>query len=301
MSLILGNAFKKIALTNDNKTRFAILKDWENVEKLVYDYLPEPVDELQKLNVLYNPQNSNEKAPVIIDVHGGGWYYGDKDLNSDFNNWFVTKGYTVISVGYRLIDLNTTFKEQLQDVFAALNWVVENADKHNLDMDNVFIMRDSAGAHLAGLVLNCMKNPEMANDFGVTVPDIKFNAVNFTCGAFTPSLMAKVPILRSFCKPILGKEFKKSPLYKYFDITANLPNEYPPIHMVTCDGDFLKKMVFKTKEVFDEKGFYTELLYIDKKRAGKNLKHVFNLIDLEDEMSLVANNAIDKFFKKHIS
>lgn len=300
MRMTLGNAFKKIALANDNKTRFAKVFTWENVEKSVYDYLPEAVSEMQKLNVLFNPQKSSEKSPVIIDIHGGAWYYGDKDLNCDFNSWFVTKGYTVISIGYRLIDLNTTFKEQLQDIFSALNWVVENADKHNFDMNNVFIMGDSAGAHLVGSVLNCMKNSEMAKDFEVTIPNIKFNAVNFTCGAFSPSLMAKVPILKSFCKPILGKEFKKSPLYKYFDITENLPNEYPPIHMVTCDGDFLKKMVFKAKETFDEKGYSAELLYIDKKRAVGKLKHVFNLIDPEAEMSLVANNAIDKFFKKNI-
>ena len=26
-------------------------------------------------------QEENFKQPTIIDIHGGGWYYGDKELN----------------------------------------------------------------------------------------------------------------------------------------------------------------------------------------------------------------------------
>ena len=28
----------------------------------------------------YRPENMDEKLPVIVNVHGGGWVYGYKDL-----------------------------------------------------------------------------------------------------------------------------------------------------------------------------------------------------------------------------
>jgi acetyl esterase/lipase len=27
-------------------------------------------------------------VPLLIDIHGGGWMYGDKDLNLFYNQWF---------------------------------------------------------------------------------------------------------------------------------------------------------------------------------------------------------------------
>lgn len=30
---------------------------------------------------VYYPKDAGQKLPVIIDIHGGGFLYGDKDLN----------------------------------------------------------------------------------------------------------------------------------------------------------------------------------------------------------------------------
>ena len=35
---------------------------------------------LHLLDVFY-PENTSEKLPVIIDIHGGGWMYGTKEIN----------------------------------------------------------------------------------------------------------------------------------------------------------------------------------------------------------------------------
>ncbi|MBQ4364659.1 MAG: hypothetical protein II804_00150, partial [Clostridia bacterium] len=37
-------------------------------------------DPMHMLDVYY-PEGTAEPLPVIIDVHGGGWMYGDKELN----------------------------------------------------------------------------------------------------------------------------------------------------------------------------------------------------------------------------
>ncbi len=40
----------------------------------------ENADEYQLLDIYY-PEGETEKRPVIIDIHGGGLMYGDKDMN----------------------------------------------------------------------------------------------------------------------------------------------------------------------------------------------------------------------------
>lgn len=297
MGLLLGKAFCKIATANDKKTRFNCVPVRAGVVKTTYAYA-ENGNEYQKLNV-YADSSRTEKTPVLIDVHGGGWYYGDKDLNEAYDTWFVTKGYTVVSVGYRLVNKEVDFVSQVQDSVNAINWIKANADELNIDLNNVFATGDSAGAQILGLIINASCSEEMRKVLGIE-PDISFNAVNFTCGAFKPSFMTSIPVLRSFIKPVVGKGFKKSRAYKYFNAVDNLPATYPPAHFVTCDGDFLKKMVLGAKKLFDEKGFESELTYITKESVGKKLVHVFNVLSPDNDISQMANDATDEFFKKYI-
>ena len=52
----------------------------EGVETAEYDYLDDG-HEMHKLNV-YRPRNMGATLPLIIDIHGGAWVYGDKELNN---------------------------------------------------------------------------------------------------------------------------------------------------------------------------------------------------------------------------
>ena len=43
-----------------------------------------------KLDVYY-PEGTTEKLPVIIDIHGGGFMYGDKELNKIYCHTLAKK------------------------------------------------------------------------------------------------------------------------------------------------------------------------------------------------------------------
>lgn len=50
-----------------------------------------------KLDVMYpNNISENDKLPVIIDIHGGGWMYGDKGLNENYCRALADRGYVVL-------------------------------------------------------------------------------------------------------------------------------------------------------------------------------------------------------------
>ena len=72
-----------------------------------------------KLDVYFPENMENEKLPVIIDIHGGGWMYGDKELNKYYNMVLASKGFTVFSMSYTLWP-ETTVPEQLKEIAEAL-------------------------------------------------------------------------------------------------------------------------------------------------------------------------------------
>jgi acetyl esterase/lipase len=104
---------------------------------------------------IYTPKNSTgEKLPVLIYVHGGGWVEGDKVVNAD--NYLETtvkklidKQYAVISINYTLLSDSIHFPLPLEDTKDAVRWVRKNAEKYNLDANNIGLFGASAGAHLS--------------------------------------------------------------------------------------------------------------------------------------------------------
>ena len=102
-----------------------------------------------KLDVMY-PDNlkSGEKLPVIIDIHGGGWMYADKDLNDNYCLSLADRGYVVFNISYRLVP-DVTVNEQIQDVAYALKWIGENMKNYPCDTANIMLTGDSAGGQLA--------------------------------------------------------------------------------------------------------------------------------------------------------
>lgn len=104
---------------------------------------------------LYTPKNAtSEKLPVLIYIHGGGWVEGDKVVNAD--NYLETtvkklidKQYAVISINYTLLSDSIHFPLPLEDTKDAIRWVRKNAEKYNLDTNNIGLFGASAGAHLS--------------------------------------------------------------------------------------------------------------------------------------------------------
>ena len=69
--------------------------------------------EMHKLNV-YRPKNAKGVLPLIVDVHGGAWIYGDKELNKNYCMHLARRGYCVAGMSYRLLP-EVTLKEQVEE------------------------------------------------------------------------------------------------------------------------------------------------------------------------------------------
>ena len=150
-------------------------EDIERADNLQYG--PDP-----KWNLLdvYRPKSGHgKKLPVIVNVHGGGWVYGDKDLYQFYGMTLAQRGFAVVNFTYRLAP-EVKFPAALEDTNAVIAWMYEHQQEYLLDMDQVFLVGDSAGGHLAGLYTSICTNPEYAAQYKFQVPNCFVpNAVAF--------------------------------------------------------------------------------------------------------------------------
>jgi arylformamidase len=102
---------------------------------------------------VYAP-NGVKDLPVILMIHGGGWSIGDKatpDVGTNKATYFTAQGYVYVSINYRLSP-DVQHPAHIQDVAAAVSWVLENIDDYGGDPAQLTLMGHSAGAHLAALL-----------------------------------------------------------------------------------------------------------------------------------------------------
>jgi acetyl esterase/lipase len=105
--------------------------------------------ERQRLDV-YSPKNAS-KAPVLIFVHGGGWYRGNKNEYPFLGDAFVEKGFVTVIISYRVAPQGV-FPAFVQDVASSVRWVKDNITALGGDPDRIYLMGQSSGAHIASLV-----------------------------------------------------------------------------------------------------------------------------------------------------
>ena len=99
---------------------------------------------------LYLPRKAGRKAVVLV-IHGGGWASRDRDDMTGISEKLMQHGYAVMNVSYRFAPVHT-YPAQLLDLRQALQWLVVNADRFNLDVERINVWGYSSGAHLGALL-----------------------------------------------------------------------------------------------------------------------------------------------------
>lgn len=196
----------------------------------------------------------NQKLPVLINVHGGGFFYGDKELYRFYAMDMVHDGFCVVNINYRLSPEHH-FPAPLIDINNVLCWIEAHADEYGMDLSRVFMMGDSAGAQLTSHFAALNSNPEFAalyegNESLRANPDlmgsstvifkehhIKLAGISLACGNY--GLLARYQGLNSdpATKNYLGKFDRKNA--SLLDELSAITADYPPAFVFSCPNDFL--------------------------------------------------------------
>ena len=101
---------------------------------------------------IYRPRGVDlSRAPVLFQVHGGGWTIGDKSQQGlMLMNRMAERGWVCVAINYRLAPKHP-FPAQIVDVKKALAWTKDNIASYGGDPSYVVITGGSAGGHLSAL------------------------------------------------------------------------------------------------------------------------------------------------------
>ncbi|MDE7476662.1 MAG: alpha/beta hydrolase [Lachnospiraceae bacterium] len=253
-----------------------------------------------KYNLLdiYHKKDVASPQKTIIDIHGGGWTYGDKDVYQYYCMDMAQRGFTVVNFSYRLSPENP-FPAALEDINTAFAWVAENAGAYNIDLNKICVTGDSAGAQLASQYLTLLSNREYRKLFSMQIPydRITVKAVALNCGCYDMKRYIedkKEAAFLAYVDKALTENREMT--LERMDVIKYINENFPPTYIMTSEYDFLKEQAQPMYELLKKKGVVCE--YKQYGNVGDEyMVHVFHL-DQRLKEAQICNDDECRFFDR---
>lgn len=254
----------------------------------------------RKWNLLdvYRPKERAGILPVIINVHGGGWVYGTKEVYQFYGMNLAQRGFAVVNFNYGLAPEHR-FPSQLEAVNHAVQWILAHEQEYGFDAEHIFMVGDSAGAHLLTLYAAMCVNADYAATFDFEVPDgFVPTALALNCGVYDiPKLMeTNGGQMKPLMRDLLGKkDFEKK--LETVNALAFLTKDFPPSFIMSATGDFLQGQAPLMRDKLESLGVpYRFKIYgNEEEKPG----HVFHC-DIKLSQAEVCNDEECGFFKSFL-
>jgi acetyl esterase/lipase len=210
----------------------------------------------------YYLPDTQTKKPVLIYIHGGGWISGTKLLRKPYCFSFAKQGFFVMNTAYDYAP-QKKFPTQLQQIFNAIEKLLDNAEKYNIDTSKIVVGGESAGAYFSAFVAAATKRPSLFDEMGISfkyrdIFDIKacillngaFDAERLTASRF-PNMATFLTSHFDMSRKEIAKGGEKT---KYFSPVAYVDEKFPPTVIGEGKYDGLKKESTAAKQRLAELG-----------------------------------------------
>ena len=294
---LINNNIQKIKLAqNKALTNFGLAvfthnkKDKSIILKKNISY---GINRLQKFDFIVQKDIKSDNVPVVFYVHGGSWCGGDKYGYTMFCENIAKQGYCVVNINYRLmpkVSIKTCIADCIKAIrfFKTNNQKIFNSIKLNCkaNFDKVFMIGDSAGAHLVSLIAG-------KQTFGKIKLNIKIRALGLYYGVFDFNGIEHDPSsimtnLDAYWKSIYPST---TTLYKSISTTTYVNNDFPPTFMTSGEID---KLHFQSEILYRLLKYNNiEVEYLSFKKSRQDGRHAF----LNAPFLKSATEAFDKLTK----
>ena len=231
------------------------------------------------------------QLPLIISIHGGAFITGDKKYHRYFSGFIASHNYQIASINFRPVSEDTNLKDQIQDIFTAINDVV----KLFKGFSRLYIVGESSGALLATLVCSIWNNQKLQKKFHVSIPNCKVSGLALIACPYSNQLFPK------FLSSLNNKNNKMlftrcSELKNVLDVQKIWNSNMPPVFMVNYDKDLFYKRQLDFESFLKKKKYAFRSLHITQKNSNIKLFHTFNIIRPDYEVSEKINLAMLTYF-----
>ena len=249
---------------------------------------------------IFGYEEDGEEKPLIIEVHGGGFFGGDKETNTDHSRDYENRGYAVVTPNYTHLP-EGSFTNIVQEIFAVMYWAEDNAEEYHFDMNNVFMGGDSAGGFIVQLTAMVMSSEELQSYFDVENPGFALKSIVLSCPEYNIlALRDEIDAgngFKSFMAEQIADVINDDKQMAHVDLISNLQAEgYPPVYIITTPSDnLLYEDAVALDSFLTEKGI--EHGYHVYEETENELGHVFNVKSVDLTESIQANDDCDAYLR----
>lgn len=286
-----AKAMNAMCKENDDKRDAGLPHDIPEVER--FDDIAYGPKEKWNLLDVYLPRKRGKKVPTIISIHGGGWVYGTKETYQFFGLSLAKNGFAFVNFNYQLAP-EVEFPSELDDINRAMHWVAKHGSEYHLDLDNIFIIGDSAGGQMAMQYLTILTNDGFRQKFGYEKPNFIVRAAAINCGAAflnLPGMIEGAP-QAYFTDNVLETKMDMLEIEEY------ITQDIPPLLLTTANQDFIRDCTVRLDGFLTAK--HINHVFRSYGTPEEPKAHVFNY-NVKDPVATKCNLEILDFFKQYLA
>lgn len=195
-----------------------------------------------KLNIV-RPEGVEEKLPVFVFIHGGGWVLGDYPTHKRMvRDLVVLTGFAGVFINYTPTP-DAKYPQAINEIYAATKWVAEHGDEINVDGKNLAVVGNSVGGNMTAVTALKAKEkggPEIKVHIMMwPVTDANFERDSFK--QFGEKRFLTTPLMKwmwdlYIADPEQRKEIYASP----FQATVEQLKGLPPALIQVAESDILR-------------------------------------------------------------
>ncbi len=249
-----------------DKTTYQLLKEVVSILATVSDkrdFLPLHMD------IYRSEKDENRIKPVFLFVHGGGFFFGDKenDLQMELTKELVDNGFVVASINFRLgtklrgySDIKKGIYCCVQDVRSALRYLTYYADELKIDPDQIYLGGSSSGAIIAlttgfmneDEVFKCCQTKGFKKRFG----GINESGNSLTC---TPKLAGIIALWGGINDLNMIDERNNIPVLLFHGTEDNILYNESGIPFQDYLSSYMKDIFFGAQELYGSYAIYKHM------------------------------------------
>ncbi len=220
---------------------------------------------------IYRPQGEVKDAPVLLQVHGGGWMIGNKDQQGlPLMRHLASRGWVCVAINYRLSPRDP-FPAHVVDVKRAIAWIKDNIADYGGDPDFIAITGGSAGGHLTALTALSANDPAYQPGFEDADTTLQAAVPFYGVYDFAGATGHKsIEYLRDYflAQVVMQKKFEDDPeLFEQASPILRVRKDAPPFYVIHGSNDVLaevrqaREFVDELREASDAPVCFSELRY----------------------------------------